>query len=164
MNILFLICPTDFLEAAIESNFNGNNYFYTSLGNSIKLEDKKTMEQIENFIKEKYISKVVFVLKENNTIISDIMNDYEYGNLLVASNLNKEINHHKFMMSSYNNKSILQKLCTSGHLNSKVILMLNILEPKFPNIEIGALLHTETHPYFIDVIHPLVTTVYLALN
>ena len=35
---LFLICPTDCLEARINEQYNTVNYFYTSLGNSFNID------------------------------------------------------------------------------------------------------------------------------
>ena len=47
---LFLVCPTDYLETVINREYEGVNYFYTSLGNTSP-NDLNTMETIKDLIK-----------------------------------------------------------------------------------------------------------------
>ena len=65
---LFLVCPTDYLETVINREYAGVNYFYTSLGNTSP-NDLKTMETIKDLIKRHNITKIYFVLSEDNTVI-----------------------------------------------------------------------------------------------
>ena len=65
---LFLVCPTDCLETVINREYAGVNYFYTSLGNTSP-NDLKTLETINDLIKRHNITKIYFVLSEDNKVI-----------------------------------------------------------------------------------------------
>lgn len=67
MKRLFFICPTDFLETIINDTFKGENYFVTSLGNSISFEAGQA-EEINVLIDSKGIQEIIFVLSEDNRI------------------------------------------------------------------------------------------------
>ncbi len=67
---LYFICPTDYLELVIEDNFPTENYFFTSLGNSIAF-NRMTMEQINAMIEVRGIKKITFVLADDNRFILD---------------------------------------------------------------------------------------------
>ena len=68
----FLICPTDYLENAINKTFRSQNYFYTSLGNSF-IYDDKTMKYIKQIVKKHNIQKFCFVLSIDNKIVLDAL-------------------------------------------------------------------------------------------
>ena len=69
---LFLLCPTDCLESVVNHVFRNENYFYTSLGNSI-VPEKRTLEYIEELITKHHITNVYFVLSNDNPIILDAL-------------------------------------------------------------------------------------------
>jgi hypothetical protein len=70
---LHFICPTDYLEPTIESSFfEDENYFMTSLGNSLVFDDDN-FEEIRAFIKAKNITKITFVLSNTNSVILDAL-------------------------------------------------------------------------------------------
>lgn len=69
---LFFICPTDHLEFAINRVFPDENYFFTSLGNSVSF-DEELMVYLNEMLLEKKIQRVTFVLNENNAIVVDAM-------------------------------------------------------------------------------------------
>ena len=81
MNKLFLVCPTDFLESKInEVNYNSNNYFYTSLGNSLNT-DLKTLLHIKEILNKHSIDEVHFVLSSSNKIILDALKGQSFSRI-----------------------------------------------------------------------------------
>lgn len=153
-NTLFLICPTDYMEPVIEEYFVGNKYFYTSLGNSIHLRDDNTFGQIKQFIRKKNISKIVFVLKENNKIFKDAMSHSSFEEIRSLGDLYDELKYHKSLFSHHNNKVIRRKLCVSSFLSNKVLSLKNMLMGNFPQLVVEAILFAESDPYFINVLPP----------
>ena len=69
---LFLVCPTDCLEARINKQYNSVNYFYTSLGNSLNI-DQSSLKSIQELIEKKSIKNVYFVLSSDNQFILDAL-------------------------------------------------------------------------------------------
>ena len=87
---LFLLCPTDCLETVINKNFSGNNYFYTSLGNSITIENN-TLKRIKELILKFRVSKLYIVLSDNNQIFLDALGGQYFSNTRGLQNLYKEV-------------------------------------------------------------------------
>ena len=71
---LFFVCPTDFLESTISKQFKGENYFITSLGNSIKF-DTDFLDQLKVLLSSQEISEITFLLSLDNSIVKDAMGD-----------------------------------------------------------------------------------------
>ncbi len=74
---LYLLCPTDCLEPVINRNFRNENYFYTSLGNSVVF-NTHTILQIKKLVKKYEIRKIYFILSKNNNIILDALGKQDY--------------------------------------------------------------------------------------
>ena len=161
MNTLFLICPTDFLETTINKSFKGKNYFYTSLGNSIQLNDKVTVGQIKEFISTKKITRIIFILKENNSILHQMNKG---SNVMSIQHLEKEIIKSKSEIRKYQDTSIQKKLCISNFLNRKVISLEVELKRDFPNITINAMLYYEFQQKFNPVTPSLISVANFTLN
>ena len=70
---LYFICPTDFLETVINATFSGDNYFLTSLGNSINLEENHVAEICE-LIEKRSIASISFILSDDNKFIQNTLN------------------------------------------------------------------------------------------
>ena len=69
---LFFVCPTDYLETVINKHFHQENYFITSLGNSISF-NSQVIEEINTLVEAKSIGEISFVLSDNNRIIMDAL-------------------------------------------------------------------------------------------
>jgi len=76
-NTLYFICPTDGLETVINAAFPSQNYFYTSLGNSIVF-DQEMLRQTKRLIHKREISNITFVLSAGNRIVLDALNGRDY--------------------------------------------------------------------------------------
>lgn len=70
---LYFICPTDHLESIINNKFPEENFFYTSLVNSVNFNLKNTLE-ISRLVNSKEISEINFVLSINNVFVEDALN------------------------------------------------------------------------------------------
>lgn len=90
-NRLFFICPTDRLEPIINSAFNGVNYFYSSLGNSVGF-DYHTMQYLEQMIEKNNIREIFFVLAYDNAILLDAIGARKYECIYGMSDFYENIN------------------------------------------------------------------------
>jgi len=77
---LYFICPTDYLEVVIDGTFEQENYYITSLGNSITF-DRETVAAIHKLVETKNITEITFVLSDNNPIVMDGLNDQDFVNV-----------------------------------------------------------------------------------
>ena len=73
---LYFICPTDHLETVINNKLRQENYFVTSLGNSLSF-NQDFVEEIISLIEVKQVSEVTFVLSNTNKIILGTLIDQE---------------------------------------------------------------------------------------
>lgn len=89
---LFFICPTDFLETAINDAFKGENYFVTSLGNSMVFDANKIGE-ICALIEAKDIQEIVFILSDDNRFFLDAFGKQEFSKIPGLSDFYTKITH-----------------------------------------------------------------------
>lgn len=68
--LLYFICPTDGLEAIINTAFPNENYYYTSLGNSVTF-NQEVLKQTKKLIQKRKIEEIAFVLADDNRIMLD---------------------------------------------------------------------------------------------
>lgn len=131
---LFLLCPTDYLESTINREFNQENYFYSSLGNSFVM-DSETLESIKALIKKHRIQEINFVLSSNNKIIVDALGEQFFSDVKGLKTFYDEVilqrerseflwqtNNHQFSILSYflNNKIKELKLALSDLTNDSI--------------------------------------------
>ena len=79
-NKLYFICPTDNIESIINSKLNDNNFYITSLANSITF-NYDFIKELHSIIESKKISEITFVLSDDNKLISDALENKEYKNI-----------------------------------------------------------------------------------
>ncbi len=94
---LYFICPTDYLETVIEASFLEENYFLTSLGNSLRL-DSETLGEINGFIESKNINEITFVLSEDNRFFNK---KDELKLQTISVHLNKKIRELRSQLSAW---------------------------------------------------------------
>ena len=125
---LFLLCPTDCLEFIINKEFEGKNYFYSSLGNTSTF-DSITLEAIKGLIDKHHIREIYFVLSMRNKIVSDAMGGQTFPQTRMLQNFTKEIGlhkkqsklfyHHSTSMGLDNNRCTI--VCCSNSTNIVVL-------------------------------------------
>jgi hypothetical protein len=91
---LFFICPTDYLEFIINQSFKDKNYYFTSLGNSVKFHSE-TMYEIKHLIRKYDIREISFILSNNNPIVFDALENQNFSRISRLDDFYCEIIKHK---------------------------------------------------------------------
>ena len=116
---LYFLCPSENLEAVIEKSFPQENYFLSSLGNSISFSDDFILD-INSLIESKGIGKITFILSNNNRFILDAMKNQEFKYIKELKEYYKTIEKRKVLtIKSYKNKNFTS-LITSHILKTKI--------------------------------------------
>lgn len=116
---LHLVCPTDCLESIINDRFEYENYFYTSLGNSVMF-DGNTLCIIERLIKKHDIREVSLVLSINNRVVFDALENQKFSKIRGLKSFYANIKNqktHSIALQHLNNK---QFVFLSYYLNKKI--------------------------------------------
>ena len=93
---LFLVCPSDCLEARINERYNTINYFYTSLGNSFNI-DQVSLKNVQELINNHSIKNIYFVLSSDNRFILDALERHSIFIDKRIASFYKEIYEHKYL-------------------------------------------------------------------
>ena len=137
---LHFVCPTDHLEAVIESHFDGDHYFVSSLGNTIDF-NLKFANYLSKLIETKGITEISFVLAEDNLVLHNIekietfrglrgLHTF-YGSILKSEIHAKEIGHEfrSKLPKVYDclclkvqefNTQVSKRCCKTVHVTAKV--------------------------------------------
>lgn len=87
---LFFICPMDHLESVIEAEFKEENYYLTSLGNSMDFSNDLVGE-INALVEVNGIREITFVLSSDNKIISNAIAKQTSGEPKTLSDFQRSI-------------------------------------------------------------------------
>ena len=124
-NNLFLLCPTDCLEPIVNNTFKEENYFYTSLGNSLSL-DTKTLEYIKELIINHNISNIYMVLSNDNQIVLDALKGQSFSDIRgLKTFYNNILELKKQSETSWQNNN--QFTVLSYYINSRIHQLQNYL-------------------------------------
>ena len=148
---LYFLCPSDNLEAVIEKSFPQENYFLSSLGNSISFSDDFILD-INSLIESKGIGKITFILSNNNRFILDAMKNQEFKYIKELKEYYKTIEKRKVLtIKSYKNKNFTS-LITSHILKTKINeLNSNLFDWIRNKISIEGKIYDPTKNMFFDV-------------
>ena len=116
---LYFVCPSDNLEGLIDKKFPQENYFLSSLGNSISF-SKDIMQEVNALIELKGIDKITFILSDDNKLIFDGLRNQKFDNINVLKKLYNNISDYKKLTSKVYTEGNLQILVTSNLLNEKI--------------------------------------------
>ena len=116
---LYFVCPSDNLEGLIDKKFPQENYFLSSLGNSISF-SKDIMQEVNALIELKGIDKITFILSDDNKLIFDGLRNQNFDNINVLKKLYNNISDYKKLTSKVYSEGNLQILVTSNLLNEKI--------------------------------------------
>jgi len=120
MNTCFyLICPTDCLEQTINKQFKGENYFYSSLGNSFNY-DNQTLKAIKTIIKKNNIRHIYFVLSLDNKIILDAVGKQKFSNINALSSCYKHLKKQGLNAQLVFDDTVFLYSVISYYLNQKI--------------------------------------------
>ena len=87
---LYFVCPTDHLETVINKAFKEENYYFTSLGNSVAF-SAELVGQINDLIAAKGIREVSFVLSNRNQLIIDALKNRSFKRIRGLTGFYNEI-------------------------------------------------------------------------
>ena len=148
---LYFLCPSDNLEAVIEKRYPQENYFLSSLGNSISFSDDFILN-INSLIESKGIEKITFILSNNNRFILDAMKNQEFKYIKELKEYYKTIEERKVLtIKSYKNKNFTS-LITSHILKTKINeLNSNLFDWIRNKISIEGKIYDPTKDMFFDV-------------
>ena len=148
---LYFLCPSENLEAVIEKSFPQENYFLSSLGNSISFSDDFILD-INSLIESKGIGKITFILSNNNRFILDAMKNQEFKYIKELKEYYKTIEKRKVLtIKSYKNKNF-KSLITSHILKTKINeLNSNLFDWIRNKISIEGKIYDPTKNIFFDV-------------
>ena len=116
---LYFVCPSDNLEGLIDKKFPQENYFLSSLGNSISF-SKDIMQEVSALIDSKGIDKITFILSDDNKLIFDGLRNQNFDNINVLKKLYNNISNYKKLTSKVYGEENIQILVTSNLLNEKI--------------------------------------------
>lgn len=153
---LFLLCPTDCLEFIINKEFEGKNYFYSSLGNTSTF-DSITLEAIKGLIDKHHIREIYFVLSMRNKIVSDAMGGQTFPQTRMLQNFTKEIGLHKKQSKLFWNTTDEVFSTVSYYLNQKIIqLQQNLRSELYQYVNIKGKVYMKSENTFVDIYPDLV--------
>ena len=117
-NKLYFICPTDNIESIINSKLNDNNFYITSLANSITF-NYDFIKELLSFIEAKKISEIAFVLSDDNKLIKDALENNKFKNIRSLNHLNLKISSQKNFFKKESTISEIRLDLISYLLNQK---------------------------------------------
>ncbi|MCH2195588.1 hypothetical protein [Kordia sp.] len=161
---LYFICPTDHLEAVINDVSKSENYYITSLGNSIVF-DKDTIDEISVLIARKDIDEITFVLSDTNKIILDALDHENFTNIRGLNILYDEMKKQKeYKQIIWGNRDLRTPIL-SYHLNQKVYELISKLHHwNLDILKVNAKIYNKQDDIFNDVFSDLIYEKHFSLN
>jgi len=143
----------------------GENYFYTSLGNSISFGDKDVVGQMNQLIQTEKINSVAFILSEDNRILLDAIGKREYSDIKGLNLFQEGILKKKQTRELFWGKTNLSYLIQSNHLNTKIKELRSVLNQDYlGKLTIIGKIFNKTEGEFIDIYSDLICENIFSLN
>jgi len=162
-NKLYFICPTDNIESIINSKLNDNNFYITSLANSITL-NYNFIRELYLIIESKKIREITFVLSDDNRLINDILENKDNKNIRSLDHLNLEIYSHKNFFKKELTISQIRLDIISYLLNQKKNELKNITDSLGLKLDINAKVYNKEVNEFTKVKSKLINMEFFNLN
>lgn len=148
---LFLICPTDGLEPVIRNRFNGHSFFYTSLGNTLDM-DEMALEQISELIEANDISTITLILSEDNRIVLDALDHQRFYKISGLIESYQSLTEHKKRVQESWQTHDQHTMILSYYLNQKIKELQSGLQSLLTNQpEINGRLYSKSYRSFRDI-------------
>ena len=162
-NKLYFICPTDNIESIINSKLNDNNFYITSLANSITF-NYDFIKELHSIIESKKISEITFVLSDDNKLINDAIEKKELKNIRSLDHLNLKISLQKKFFKKESTKSEIRLGLISHLLNQKKHELKNITDSFGQELDINTLVYNKEVNEFTKVKSKLLNLDFFNLN
>jgi len=109
----------DCLETIINGKFRQENYYFSSLGNSVSF-NKNVLKETRKLIREKNIREISFVLSSDNRIVMDAYGNQDFSNIRGLNKFYTKVIEQKeqveTLWQTWNPKSLM----LSYYLNDKI--------------------------------------------
>ena len=162
-NKLYFICPTDNIEPIINSKLTDNNFYITSLANSITF-NYDFIKELYSIVESKKISEITFVLSDNNKLINDAIENKKYKNIKSLDHLNFKISLQKNFYKKETTTSEIRQDLISCLLNQKKYELKNIMDSLGLKIDINAKVYNTKVNEFTKVKSKLLNLEFFNLN
>lgn len=116
---LYFICPTDHLEPVINNTYRQENYYLTSLGNSMPFNIERVL-QLGDFLRKKGINKITFVLSDENHIVRDILENKDFSGISGLGDFHDQMAGQKKLIEQVWHSNHGQFMNLFYHLNNKI--------------------------------------------
>ena len=161
---LYLICPSDHLEPVINNKFKRKNYFLTSPGNSI-IFDSETLAELEDWLLDKGIQEISFVLSDDNQFVSDGLGKKGFSSISGLSGFYDSISSHREQYEGMWQQSDYHFLILSQYLNNKIReLKLGLAYLMTDTPAINGLIYKRNQGEFGDIYSELICKKFFSLN
>jgi len=152
---LVLLCPTDCLEPIINNAFDQENYFYTSLGNSLTL----NVEVLKSILENQSISKIQIFLSEDNQMVLDALDKQEHNTTRGLNTFYQDINRQKESSKFWSRVSNSRFILLSDYLNKKIIELQNSFGNSLsPRLEIKGIIYFRKEKVFKEIYPELLSS------
>lgn len=148
---LYFVCPTDCIESVIDNTFGQENYFCTSLGNSITF-DQENIRYINNLIESKDITEITFILSDENQMIEDALSNQDFSHVICSKHFYTYIDFRKEYSEVLWKKNSLQVPILSYFLNMKIKeLELKINSRNRDRVKINGKVYNSDKNFFLEI-------------
>lgn len=153
---LYLLCPTDCLESIINKTFQYENYFYSSLGNSLVF-DIETLGCLKGLIEKHQIKEIHFVLSHDNQIVLDALGNRYFSKIMALNNVYAEIEKQNKRSKARAHSENRQFSIISHYLSKKVkVLQLELNNLLYDPVKVRGKIYHSYQNTFTDVCSGLV--------
>lgn len=162
--LLYFICPTDCLESVIDDTFRQENYYYSSLGNSV-IFYRRMLREIQKLIVEKNIKEISFVLSHDNRIVSDALDKQDFLNVRGLKNFYTKVIEQRQRVAILWESLNTQSLILSYYLNQKIKeLEKGLKRLAIHGVKIKGKIYNKKQDSFEDIYHDLICMDYSNFN
>ncbi len=162
-NNLYFICPTDNLESIINSTFNVEKYYVTSLANSITF-NHQFIKALCSTIEYKGITDVTFILSDDNQFVRDALQSKDFKNIRGLESFYQRISKHKNFINTIWYSSDIRQILISYMLNLKKREFQNIINSSVQSLNINAMIYNKERNEFNKVRSELLNLEFFNLN
>ncbi len=162
---LYFTCPTDCLEPIINDTFKQENFYCTSLGNSLSF-NVQVVSQIKKLIITNEIKEISFVLSIDNRIVLDALRKQDFSEVQGLSDFYGKMTKNKKHSEASWQKSDLH-MVLSYHLNSKIKELKHGLDANdlsVDQLKITGKIYNRKANTFDHIYSDLICLEYLSLN
>ncbi|MEM8909599.1 MAG: hypothetical protein AAGD05_17255, partial [Bacteroidota bacterium] len=158
------ICPTDCLESTINGAFKEENYYCSSLGNSITF-DHQMLSKTKKLIRTKNIDHISFILSSDNSIVLDALGNQDFISIRGLNHFYTQVNWQKKQATLSWKAKNNPHLILSYYLNYKIKeLKDGLKEPALEQLKIDGKIYHKQENIFRNIYSEFVCTKYSILN